>query len=1192
MKLTRMILCIALVTFIALPVCAQEWWHTEELVEADHAYSMDYVTPHLEWAKPLPDGPISALFFVRAKGTGAREIAELAQRMPIQPEIVYYERTGQYVSGGDPGMDRALDLIEQGADVFVFGNVSFEGLTREAQYYVLEHVIHDGSGLVAFNRAPEIAFTDDRILDEPLPAELTARFPLASLAKGREMASAWGLQEPTDTELAAKILTRYRLGEGRALRLGFPGGTVAMTPRLDFSFEALDEYEYWAAFAANTLRWAAGRDSEVSFTNRPDAEIALHRNDLPQPLSVEVRSDLPGTTPLTIRTTVKRADGERIEVLESTMDCAEGETVTALPPIPKLPAGEHRMELVVSSPRGVEASGAQTISVTSTRGVESLALATDFVEAGEHIEGTVAMRGGDFAADERLQLRLRDGEDRVVALIETEARSGELPFSIEVPEDDYTILMRAEAALIDGDGEVARTNAQFTVPRRNRNQFNFIMWATPNHTLGYWAMRSMREAGVTGYLNGRSPVEDAVGALDMTYVPYTTRILEEIGEDDVMNPVCWNNEPQVDQHIQQIADKYYPCRKHGVYVYSLGDENNTWGACAHPQCLEAWRGWLQEQYDDIDALNASWGTDFGGFAEIELYEEGDINEQAALNAGQFPRWYDRQAFKRVNYARYCGRYAEAYAAMDPLAITGFEGAGRFGDAYGEIIDEVGFWGPYPSIGDDIIRSLAPRELITSNWMGYRREAQPMVQRMWRMISNGYHGVWWWRWDNIGRFHGFLAPDFHPWDDTSQVVIDEMADIRDGVGTMMLQMEMPHDGIGLLYSMPSAYAGGVAPNRRGPLPAAHGAFLDASQDLGFAAHYLSDETVVEGDLAEGDEQALLLPLGRAMSDEVADEVREFVRDGGLVVADLRPAIRNGHCKLREAGALDDVFGIAQRPTAEDSPDMLETDLDLDTTVGGESVSLSVDTRIDPALEVTTGEAHAEHDGTPLLVINEFGAGTAVLLNFAIDDYRALREEMQEMPIRRLLAAIYDMAGVEPAYDQHADGGPLRWTETVRWETEGLTLLMHFRNTGEDGPATTVLPEAKHVYDLRNDRYLGETREVGGDLRVGFANLYALTDRPIGELVADVRNDAAVQGGEVDVTLRVRDRGQALLPVRLRLFRPDGSEQTWPQRQMVARNGVAEVTIPVAYNAMPGTWRIEAREIMSGQTATAEYSVEAR
>ncbi|MBD3291831.1 MAG: hypothetical protein GF393_02840, partial [Armatimonadia bacterium] len=639
MKQTRTVLCILAIILAALPVCAQEWWHTEELVEADHAYSMDYVTPHVQWATPLPGGPIDALFFVRAKDVSAREVAEMAQRLEIEPRIVYYENTGDLVSGGDPGMERALRQIRQGADLFVFANVQFEALTGEARYYVLEQVIREGAGLAAFGMMPEAPFAEESMIAES-PAELTARFPLASLQKGREMVGSLALQEPTDAELAGRIITRYRLGEGRAIGVSYPGGTVAVTPRLDFSFDALDEYEYWAGFAANALRWAAGRDAAVAFTDRPEGPVALHRDDLPRPLSVAVQSNLPATMPLTIATSLMGANGERVVLDETQSEPTPGETVRALPPIPRLSAGDHRMEVVVRSPRGVEAFGAQTISVTSTRGVESVATGTDFVEAGQSIEGTVAMRGQDFAADERLVVRLRDAEDRVVALTEMAAQAGEVPFALEVPEDDYTILMRAEAALIDGDGEVDRADAQFTVPRRNRGQFNFIMWAVPRHALGYHAIRSMRETGVTGYLTGASPPPDSVAALDMTWVPYTTRILETIGEDSVMDPVCWNNEPEVTEHIQEIADRYYPCRKHGVYVYSLGDENHTRGACAHPECIEAWRDYLRGEYEDVAALNASWGTEFTSFDAIELHEEGDVNEQAALNAGQFARWYD------------------------------------------------------------------------------------------------------------------------------------------------------------------------------------------------------------------------------------------------------------------------------------------------------------------------------------------------------------------------------------------------------------------------------------------------------------------------------------------------------------------------------------------------------------------------
>ncbi|MEA3401625.1 MAG: beta-galactosidase [Armatimonadota bacterium] len=1191
MTRTRSAITIAATLLLAAPLAAQQEWHVPELVEADHVYSMDFVTPHVQWLKPLPGGPAKVLFFVRAKGTPAREIAEVAQRAAIEPEIVYFDRTGNEVAGGEPGMDRALRLIREGPDAYVLGNVSFDALSGQAQYYLLEEVVKRGAGLVAFGAMPEIAFTDERALAEP-PPELLTGLPLASLPKGREIASGLNLSAPTDAELIDAMVTRYRLGEGRALGINYRAGTLALTPRLDFSYEALQEYEYWAAFAAKTIVWAAGRDAGVSLADWPDRPLAMHRRDLPAEVTVSAMSGLPEGRGLSVAVAVRRDDGRRIDLGRYTAETARGEVASVSVELPALPAGTHHLEVRVSTSRGQETFGVLPLDVTSARGIEGVTLAADFAEVGEIIEGTVAMRGQAFTADERLEVRLRDGEGRVVAARMMEPAAGELPFSFEVPRF-RTILMRAEAALIDSRGEVDREHATFTVPDRNRGQFNFVMWNFPHGVLGYWGLRSLRDNGVTTILSGGGEPSPEIAAADLPYVPYTTRILEEIGEDGVMQPVCWNNEPEVTEHIQEIADKYVGARRHGVYVYSLGDENNTWGACAHPECLEAYRQWLRGQYESIEALNDSWGSDFGTFDDIELFEPGDINEQAALNAGHVARWYDRQAFKRYNYAQYCGRYAEMYRTLDPLAITGFEGAGRFGDDYHEIIQRVGFWGPYPGIGDDLIRSLAPRELITSNWMGYRREAPPMVQRMWRMISNGYHGVWWWRWDNIGRFHGFLAPDLHPWDDTSQVVIDEMRDLVDGVGTMMLRMDMPHDGIGLLYSMPSAFADERSPHHRtSPIVLAHNAFLEATQDLGYQAHYLCDDTVRDGDLTDGDERALILPMGRAVPDDVAAEIRRFVDGGGLVIADLRPGVRDGHCKRREAGVLDDVFGIRQRPLAQDRPELEERTVSLDAALGGRHVELPLQTLVDPALELDGGEALADSDGVPLLVVNRFGEGTAVLLNFAINSYLELREEMAELPVRELLGAIYMLHEIEPPFEQSGDGGPLRWTETVRWEAPGVTIIGLFRTAGENGPATTVLPQARYVYDLRRDRSLGETRRISAPLRVGFANLYAVTERPIGEVVISLQDDTVAPGESVEGVVRTRGRGQALLPVRVRVFRPDGSEESWPHRVLMAEDGTAPLSIPMALNAQPGTWRIAAREVLSGQAAEVEVTVAAK
>ena len=243
-------------------------------------------------------------------------------------------------------------------------------------------------------------------------------------------------------------------------------------------------------------------------------------------------------------------------------------------------------------------------------------------------------------------------------------------------------------------------------------------------------------------------------------MPYTTRILNPLDKDFVTEDGCWNDLAVKQPQIDKLAAGLLPARQHGVFVYSLGDEGVVAGSCLSPACLEAYRRYLREQYGTIAALNSSWGTDFADFSAVTLSELpptdagepiksssldrmdvsptelldkpplSDNDELTALHAKNYPRWYDRVAFQRWNLVQYSRRYAEAYRKIDPRARTGFEGSGGpffgLGADVEAIADNLGFWGPYPSQADELLRSLAPRELVRSNWMGYSKNANGLL----------------------------------------------------------------------------------------------------------------------------------------------------------------------------------------------------------------------------------------------------------------------------------------------------------------------------------------------------------------------------------------------------------------------------------------------------------------------------------
>ena len=75
------------------------------------------------------------------------------------------------------------------------------------------------------------------------------------------------------------------------------------------------------------------------------------------------------------------------------------------------------------------------------------------------------------------------------------------------------------------------------------------------------------------------------------------------------------------------------------------------------------------------------------FDEVDLLDHKDFMEREAAAKGMCARWYDRQAFARWNLMQLSKRFVDSFKKLDPKAVTGFEGTGRFGDDY-ELITRI------------------------------------------------------------------------------------------------------------------------------------------------------------------------------------------------------------------------------------------------------------------------------------------------------------------------------------------------------------------------------------------------------------------------------------------------------------------------------------------------------------------------
>jgi beta-galactosidase len=1161
-------------------------------VEESCSLQSDLVTPHKPWGRGYVGGPVRTLFFIYTGAyagewedarSSVREVVEFGERFDLRADAVLVCGKGEGpwgFHGVKLGEQRAQRLLKKPYQLYVIAGFPMGKLPAEMQYLILKEVA-EGAGLLCCGPGASDYMVPRRQVD-PTPAFLTAGIP------------------QLDDKPVAEVVSAYNLGEGRGVRLNY--STRSIVAAQGFSRREMNVYDYRMLLIGRAALWAAGRDGAITVDEMFDDEpLVINWADGGATGEMSLSSGAAEAIEATVALELRRvADGMKTSLGEQTVTLQPGQTTRMRVGLPQYRAGDYLVDAIVKSKRGVEAFGAGALTVESDFGVEEVALDASFVEVGDSISGAVKLRG-DVPAGSVLRMSLFDSYDRIVRQ-EDLAIAAEVPFEYEA-DGFWTNLMRVEATVVVGGAEIEMKDASFSVPKRRHDEFTFVMWDAPMDALGPYAWRQMQEAGynvcLMGSMGNTPRSTPALAACDASVAPYSTRILDPKDEQGFMQPVCWNDEAAVTEYVQGIVDRQQLLREQGVFVYSLGDEGVTKGCCVHPACLDAYRDYLAAQYGTIDALNDSWGAEYGSFDEVDLLDHNDNMENAAKKTN-FPRWYDRQAFARKNLMQFVGRFGEAYSRLDPLAKTGFEGTGRFGDDYDAILEINDFYGPYPSIGDDIIRSAARPEMVSSNWMGYSKTGDALSDAAWRMVMKGKNSIWYWMWSGIGSYIGYLRPTFDEWPAIADLT-EEMRPVREGLGDLLMRSEMAHSGIGVFYSVPSALAGDLEVNGFIKPVSTHEIWAQLTYELGLDFRYVTSGMLLDGVLSTDEFRVLLLPMSQAISPEEAALIRDFAEQGGTVIADVRPGIYDGHCKPTTPGLLDDMFGIARTG----SEDAVEATVALSGSLDGRDLDLQLDkVKLDAGVEADAAEALGGGGDRPAFLVNEVGEGRAILLNFQLAS--SSDSEPQTSVARKLLALLYDVAGAKSAVTVAApDGAPLPATETRVWENGDALVFGMWRqmpnawfnpkgdtSAGKPAPARITLPESAHVYDLRAGRYLGSVERVNTRLRWGRASFFLALPYKI-EGLSVTAAPASPDADEVvtaSINLALPNRAEERFAVYTEVVDPNGNRPLWGRRVVVLTEGAGQVQVRVAHNDAPGRWRVVATELFSGQSAEASWTVQ--
>lgn len=618
----------------------------------------------------------------------------------------------------------------------------------------------------------------------------------------------------------------------------------------------------------------------------------------------------------------------------------------------------------------------------------------------------------------------------------------------------------------------------------------------------------------------------------------------------------------------RLTDYVLKLRHYRPLYYDLADEPGIadlaafWDFDLSPPSLAAMREWLKGQYGSLARLNEEWDSNFASWKEVVPMLTAEAVKQRGQN---FAAWGDFKEWMDVAFARAVAAGTAAVHRADPHALAAIEGAqipGWGGYDYSRLANSIDVIEPY-DYGDavEIIRSFNPRAVIlTTSYAG----GAPEAHRVWRELLRGTRGLVLW-----DSGHEFVDKDGKLGERARQAA-PYFAELRSGLGALLMNSERHLDPIGILYS-PASWriewlldrrnAGGAWSHRSAEAEYGNDAirtstwnYLRAIEHMGLQPRFVSAEQVEQGELRRGAFRVLILPHTIALSSRAADEIRAFVRDGGSVVADGEPGIFDQHGRHRAVPALASLFR-----------------------------------------EAPTGSTWTMDKKTKDQTVRPGRAVTIHAPNGRDDD--ALQR------LTRILAA----SGVRPMFPlTREDGRPVDDVESYVFADGGASILALLREPPAYSPTSYAEPTAlavgrqpvivdlRHpyeVYDIRAHRTLGRRSRVRVALGPVAPVILALSPQPLPEpSISGPHSAHAGDNAEFHIAASGPPGTAEFDVVHLTVSKPDGSIVPYYSGNLLAPGGMGSKLLPLAANDAIGMWSIRATSLLSGMTAQARFPVE--
>jgi hypothetical protein len=578
--------------------------------------------------------------------------------------------------------------------------------------------------------------------------------------------------------------------------------------------------------------------------------------------------------------------------------------------------------------------------------------------------------------------------------------------------------------------------------------------------------------------------------------------------------------------------------RHGlVYAYAFDDEissgafNDPVEVDVHPLSVAWYRKWLAQRYGSVNNLNAAWVAAFASFEDVEPVGFDQARKTAAgppFASWNLAPWMEWRHFMDYQFAQVLAELTRYANTLDPRIPAGFVG-GQQPSAYGgydyALLSRAVQWMEPSDL--EILRSLwnRPRRVQVQTYQAagpYRKD----VWTLWNRLAHGNQAT-------IAWPEGWMRDTSGGTRELSPLIAELAPTFREIQGQASEFIVSPDsyleaDPIGLYYSHPSIRAGwamdSITHGATWPkrvtsidddnLSSAHLrlAWCKLLEDLGYQYDFVSYLDVIEGRVDLADRfRVIVLPQTISLSDREAHVLREFVRAGGVLIADALCGLLSETGRGRSPGILDDLFGIRR----DESRGYLNGR--GITEVNGEYSKRPFPERLwayDGALQYRSmvvyergtragsGATREAAGGAEVLVRRTVGRGQTLYLNLTPLAYAYFPFRSGEVGAawRQVMGAALIGAGLRPRVEIHRGDEREPWMESLLWRNANRYCLALLKNPGDAPESLTVIEQApgeitvklqlpvRGIRNVRTGKVLGDGSVFTDQFTPWEANLY--------------------------------------------------------------------------------------------------------